>query len=173
MIAAKKGARAQLNGQRNPAVYFTTGTGKVFHEGAPPQQDYPSSWSFDEMPFGWGGIAMPAGPSGTNCTDGLVVCDNETIQCAEGIHDCPADLRIAGDDHWCIINETAASFHGHMLWDEAEAENAIKRLQFAADMQKERRAANQSHRPFFLALGFHKPREWAPSKQLCPDHYDF
>jgi iduronate 2-sulfatase len=146
--------------------YFTTGTGKVFHEGAPPQQDYPLSWSFDEMPFGWGGGAMPAGPANTECTDGLVVCDNRTMECAEGINDCPAHLRIAGNEQWCIINETAMSLQGRKLWDEAEAQNAIDRLRFAAKMQTERRENKQPHRPFFLAVGFHKPHlPWiAPSR---------
>ena len=142
--------------------YLTLGTGKVFHEGAPPQQDYPRSWSFEEMPYGWGGVPMPAGPPGTNCTDGLTVCDNRTIECAHGVIGCPARYKVAGDElgMWCSLNETALD--GRKLIDQAETHNALDRLRFAARMQASRRAKRESSRPFFLAVGYHRPHlPWA------------
>lgn len=136
--------------------YLTLGTGKIYHEGAPPQQDYPYSWSFDEMPYGWGGPDMPnAGPPGSNCTDGLVVCDNHSISCAGGLIGCHPEYTIGGDNlsMWCTINETALG--DRKLLDEAEAQNAIDRLRFAKRQQHPDTGgavAGKNQRPFFLAV---------------------
>jgi hypothetical protein len=59
--------------------YFVAGTGKTFHSGSPPQEDYPYSWSTAEMPYGWGGSASPGHPE-RNTTDGMVICDNRTME---------------------------------------------------------------------------------------------
>ena len=127
---------------------LTLGTGKVFHEGAPPQQDYPFSWSFEEMPYGWGGPdLLTGGPPGSNCTDGLIVRDYHSLCCPNGVIGCPSEYRVAEDNlsMWCMVNETALG--DTKLLDEAEAQNAIDRLRYAAKFRS--REAGKGQPPPF------------------------
>jgi hypothetical protein len=69
---------------------------------------------------------------------------------------------------YCTIygTHTALDTAGVPLWDQAEAASAKRRLQYAARMQQQLRETHKAHRPFFIAVGFHKPHlPWyAPSE---------
>jgi arylsulfatase A-like enzyme len=140
------------------AGYLTMGTGKTFHPGDPIQFDYPHSWSYDEMPYSFGAPGMyghPTWPTQYNSTSDIVWCDNRTVVCANGLTDCPADARVAGDKMWASCNMSRLG--GQKLWDQEEAAFAIKKLRFAAADQAAARGGARPLRPFFLAVGFHRP----------------
>ena len=139
------------------------GTGKTFHPGDPYQFDYPYSWSYDEIPYGFGrGATNGHGSAWKNTTSDQVWCDNTTVSCIDGVTDCPKVAEVESGDQWCSMDTTKlpkmADGSAGLLWDQAEVVLAKERLQFAAKMQAELARSKKPPRPFFLAVGFHRPQ---------------
>lgn len=144
--------------------YFVAGTGKTFHPGDPYQFDYPYSWSFEEFPYGFGGAATKGHPDWKNTTSDRIWCDGKTVVCAGGEVGCPDTIKIEGGAFWCSIDTTKLPVmpdgSKQLLWDQAEVVLAKERLQHAAMLQRQARSAAKPNRPFFVAVGFHRPRKF-------------
>ena len=144
------------------------GTGKTFHPGDPFQFDYPHSWSYDEIPYGFGCPGQAGHASWKNTTSDHTWCDNVTVSCKPGIVGCPEVAQVEGDGGkmWCSL-DTAKLLGGVKLLDQYEVDNAKERLQFAAASQAREKSAGKVPRPFFLAVGFHRPHlPWVAPKEF-------
>ena len=152
--------------------YFTTGTGKTFHPGDPYQFDYPYSWSYD-IPYGFGRNCT--GAAGKKACEGhgsmwpgtwtdQLRCDNKSVSCGNGIAEGPEWARVEGDcGYWCSLDMDKLN---EPLWDQVEAANGVERLRYAAKKQREAAKVNE-HKPFFLAVGFHRPHlPWIAPKEF-------
>ena len=121
--------------------FFTTGVGKLFHPGLPPNFDAPLSWqkfvypgSCDATTNGWPVLNKSAAP--------MVEC-----VAAGG---CEAGAVVAGDmQHWCAYNKSKLSLPTE---DDLVLSSGIALLREAAKGLQE-----SPPRPFFLGVGFHKP----------------
>lgn len=151
--------------------YFVAGTGKTFHPGDPYQFDYPYSWSFEEFPYGFGGAATKGHPDWKNTTSDRIWCDGKTVVCAGGEVGCPDTIKIEGGAFWCSIDTTKLPVmpdgSKQLLWDQAEVVLAKERLQHAAMLQRQARSAAKPNRPFFVAVGFHRPRNFCTDHRSC------
>lgn len=151
--------------------YATLGCGKTFHPGSPYQFDYPYSWSFDLMPYGWGGEEAP--PTVANSSIASIRCDNVTVFCVDGEQGCPEEAMVDADEtkKWCSIDTSRLPPNPDgtpkLLWDQAEAKLAVERLRFARSRQDAQKTRGETAQPFFLAVGFHKPHKpWIAPKEF-------
>ena len=154
--------------------YFVAGTGKTFHPGDPYQFDYPYSWSFDEFPYGFGGTATKGHPEWKNTTSDHIWCDNKTVVCAGGETGCPDTIKVEGGAFWCSIDTTKLPVmpdgSKQLLWDQAEVVLAKERLQHAANLQRQAKGTTKPNRPFFVAVGFHRPRNHCTDRSSLRVH---
>lgn len=143
------------------------GTGKTFHPGDPFQFDYPHSWSYDEIPYGFGCAGQAGHTDWKNTTSDHTWCDNITVACKPGEVAGPKPAVVEGDcKMWCSL-DTSKIPGGVKLWDQYEVDNAKERLQFAAASRAKEKAAGKVPRPFFLAVGFHRPHlPWIAPKEF-------
>lgn len=80
-------------------------------------------------------------------------------------------LKSIGGALWCSIDTTKLPTlpdgTKQLLWDQAEVVLAKERLQHAAKLQREALAVGKPSRPFFVAVGFHRPHlPWFAPKEF-------
>ena len=112
--------------------FYTSGTGKLFHPGLPPNFDAARSWQK---------FVNPAS-SCSSPTNGWPVVDGTLpwVTCPKTLSGCDTAGVIAGDrKHWCALNRSKLELP---LEDDLVLSNAIEMLQ--------ENAKNISLRPFFL-----------------------
>ena len=121
--------------------FFTTGAGKLFHPGLPPNFDAPLSWQKFVYPG-----------SCTGATNGWPVLDPKVapmVHCIDA-GSCESKAVTGGDsNHWCSFNPKKVTTP---IEDELVLSEGIALLREAAEGLKE-----DPPRPFFLGVGFHKP----------------
>ena len=75
---------------------------------------------------------------------------------------CKHQLEHEGGAFWCSIDTSKLPImpdgSKQLLWDQAEVELVKERLQHAKKLQQEAKQTAKAHRPFFVAVGFHRPR---------------
>ena len=112
--------------------YYTSGTGKLFHPGLPPNFDALHSWQK---------FVNPAS-SCSSPTNGWPVVDGSLpwVSCPKTLSGCDTPAVVDGDrNHWCALDRTKLELP---LEDDLVLSNAIEMLQ--------ENAKNISLRPFFL-----------------------
>jgi hypothetical protein len=78
--------------------FYTSGAGKLFHPGLPPNFDGAHSWQKFVSPGSGNGLSNRDEP----------VCDTEAmpwVQCPPTTQ-CPPAAKIAGDNHWCALDRS-------------------------------------------------------------------
>ena len=123
------------------AGYLTIGQGKVFHPGAPSgNDDHLYSWSPEGLPY-------------FHATDSPFRPSNIEQQCGDGSDGPPRVCSNGAGVGWQSVNATQ-----EQLQDGKIAMHAIKWIDTLGGLKRTHAAMGlPPPRPFFLAVGFHKP----------------
>lgn len=119
--------------------FGTTGCGKLFHPGLPPNFDAKHSWQK---------FVNPAASCGS--TNGWPVNDGTLpwVSCPK-VTGCDVNAKVAGDGHWCALDRAKLTLP---LEDDLVLTTAQTMLAEHAQALN-----STAKRPFFQGVGFHKP----------------
>lgn len=142
--------------------FLTLGAGKIFHNGVPPNFDAPKSWDFFTSPGSCAGV-----------TNGWPVLEDniKNVACPPANQACERHAMIEGDGkHWCKLDRSKLK---HPLADDVTVNVTVENL----------RRAKREARPFFIAVGFHKPHMpfhfpeefdiYPPAAEIKPPQHPF
>mmetsp|Transcript_72939 Transcript_72939/g.173750 ORF Transcript_72939/g.173750 Transcript_72939/m.173750 type:complete len:667 (+) Transcript_72939:78-2078(+) len=119
--------------------YLTLGTGKIYHPALPPAFDAQLSWDEYTTSMGMCRSSIHGWPD-------VFDSNVSNVKCVYSATDCYADAIVEGEPgKWCKLD--TSKMGGKRLADQQTVHHSKKYLQMAKEQEK----------PFFLAVGFHKP----------------
>lgn len=130
---------------------LTLGSGKLFHPGVPPNNDYPLSWSTSQ-PY-YSPECMPP-----KCPDSVAPGGNIQKTGASGYYSCVSQDPERGGYTLCAANTSKdeARFD-YQLEDQRIRDSALGHLELAAARLASDDEGVEGKKGFFIGCGFHKP----------------
>ena len=129
---------------------LTLGSGKLFHPGVPPNNDYPLSWSTSE-PY-YSPECMPP-----KCPDSVAPGGNIQKSGASGYYSCVSQDPEQGGYTLCAANTSKDETRfDYQLEDQRIRDSALGHLELAAQRLNSDDSNVEGKKGFFIGAGFHK-----------------